>query len=82
MIQKTICMLASAAFFLSACSPAKQAAVATPTGVAPMPGCQVSSLLPQVNPAMTTAIPPLGADDHVQGSPQAKVTILEYGDFQ
>jgi protein-disulfide isomerase len=28
------------------------------------------------------AIPPVGARDHVRGSPEAPVTLVEYGDFQ
>jgi hypothetical protein len=79
---KTIRILASAALFLAACSPAKLAAVPTPTAGPPMPGCQVSGLLPDTNPTMTASVPPIRTDDHILGNQAAKVTILEYGDFQ
>jgi protein-disulfide isomerase len=31
---------------------------------------------------MSALTPPIGADDHVDGTPDAQITLVEYGDFQ
>jgi hypothetical protein len=81
-MRKAILILASVVLFLSACRPAGPAPLPTPTSGPPMAGCQVAGLVPDLNPTMTAAIPPIGPDDHLLGNPQAKITLLEYGDFQ
>src|SRR5262249_2443496 len=35
-----------------------------------------------MNDSFTTLTPPVSKRDHVQGSPSAPVTLVEYGDFQ
>ncbi len=53
-------------------------AVPTPT-VTPLPnGCQTVSLLPEPDPAF----PDVAKSDWVKGPASAKITILEFSDFQ
>lgn len=48
----------------------------------PPAGCTVVSLQPTPNPTEAAVFPPVSESDWVQGSPDAKVTIIEYSEFQ
>jgi hypothetical protein len=61
-------------------------APATSTTTAPaassQAGCTVVSLLPTQGPTQASLFPPVSDQDWVQGPESAKVTIIEYSDFQ
>ncbi len=40
--------------------------------------CNVVGMLPDPNPSL----PPVSNSEHVQGNPDARITILEYSDYQ
>ena len=51
-----------------------------PTG--PEAGCTVVSRRPTPGPTQQSIFPPVGEDDWAKGPADAKVTIIEYSDFQ
>ena len=79
MFRKLLPVLVVAAVFLAACQPA---AAPTKAGGPPMDGCKVVSLVPTPNPTIQALIPAVSATDHINGARDAKVTIVEYSDFQ
>jgi protein-disulfide isomerase len=48
----------------------------------PDSGCTVVTQKPTPGPTPETIYPPITADDHTKGPADAKVTIIEYSDFQ
>jgi hypothetical protein len=69
-----------AVMILSACAPAPVLTKSN-TGGPPMSGCQVVNLIPTPAPTFTSSLPPVGADDHILGAKDARVTIIEYSDY-
>ena len=49
---------------------------------APDSGCTVIARQPTPGPTQASLFPPVTEDDHVKGPDTAKVTIIEYSDFQ
>ena len=49
---------------------------------APDSGCTVIARQPTPGPTQASLFPPVTKDDHVKGPETAKVTIIEYSDFQ
>lgn len=41
-----------------------------------------SSATPNTTPFVATTVPPIASTDWTQGNPNAKVTLIEYGDFE
>jgi hypothetical protein len=80
MIRKFVPLLLAAAFALSACQP-KSGPAAIPDGP-PMEGCQVVDSIPQPDPTIQALIPAVDENDHVLGKNEAKVTFIEYSDYQ
>ncbi len=79
MMKRVILALAALSFLLAACQPG----AAAPTAAAkPMDNCSVVSLLPTPDPTLVSLIPAVQKDDHVLGKETAKVTFIEYSDFQ
>jgi len=88
---KNALMLVTALAMLAACAPAP-----TPTATLPPPSATLPPSLPQrtptAAPAATQALPPtpsgeslfpkVTADDWQLGPANARITILEYGDYQ
>lgn len=71
---------------LSACS-AQSTEVARPDSVAEpiqldIPTCSSVSVSPPVDPTLQALVPPVSEEDLTTGNPEAKITILEYSDFQ
>ncbi len=48
----------------------------------PNSGCTVASRQPTPGPTQESIFPPVGESDWVKGPADAKVTIIEYSDFQ
>jgi protein-disulfide isomerase len=44
--------------------------------------CNVVSLLPPIDPTQAAVFPPVSEDEWTQGAEDARVTIVEYADFQ
>ena len=44
--------------------------------------CNVVSLLPPIDPTQAAVFPPVSDEDRTQGVEDARVTIVEYSDFQ
>jgi hypothetical protein len=80
MIRKVVPILLLAAFALSACQP-KGNTAAIPDGP-PMEGCQVVNTIPQPDPTIQALIPAVTENDNVLGKNEAKVTFIEYSDYQ
>lgn len=55
---------------------------AAPAASAAEPGCTVVSRQPTPNPTQESLLPPAGEEDWSKGPPDAKVTIIDYSDFQ
>ena len=81
MFRKLLPVLVLASILLAACQPAAAPSSNTASGT-PMQGCKVVDLVPTPNPTIQSIIPAVSATDHITGAPNAKVTILEYSDFQ
>lgn len=72
---------------LSACTPANPAAIVVPTlpkpqGNSTPPTCTTVARNPTPGPTETSLFPPVVDSDWVVGPATAKVTIVEYSDFQ
>jgi hypothetical protein len=70
------------AVLLAACSsqntPGKKQQVSGP----PMDGCKVVDVIPQPDPTLAAMIPAVTEKDHILGAKEAKVTFIEYSDYQ
>ncbi|MEN4013701.1 MAG: peptidylprolyl isomerase [Chloroflexota bacterium] len=79
-------MLLVVALLLAACAPAEPAAEPTPTRRAvpegPPMACTLFSLFPDPRDPASVNLPPISADDWSRGPDNARLTILEYSDFQ
>lgn len=53
-----------------------------PTGTQAEANCTVVSMQPTPNPTEQSLVPPVSDTDWVKGAKNAKVTIIEYSDFQ
>jgi hypothetical protein len=64
--------------------PAPTVALTVPTQAALLPasGCTVITLKPTPGPTAESIFPPVTDGDWVKGPASAKVTIIEYSDFQ
>ncbi len=64
--------------------PAPTVVLTVPTQGALLPdsGCTVISQKPTPGPTAESIFPPVSSTDWVKGPPGAKVTIIEYSDFQ
>jgi protein-disulfide isomerase len=64
--------------------PAPTAGLTIPSGTALLPdsGCTVVTKKPTPGATPETIYPPITDADHVKGPADAKVTIIEYSDFQ
>jgi hypothetical protein len=56
--------------------------VPTQSAFLPDPGCTVITRQPTPGPTEESIYPPVSESDHVKGPDNAKVTIIEYSDFQ
>ena len=66
-------------------APAATTALEVPASSAlnqPQSGCTVVAKRPTPGPTQASLFPPVTEDDHVRGPDTAKVTIIEYSDFQ
>ena len=81
MMKRIVPLLLAAVFALSACQPKSGAVVEIPDGP-PMEGCQVINSVPQPDPTIQALIPAVTENDNVLGKNEAKVTFIEYSDFQ
>ena len=68
----------------TAVRPAPTVILSVPTGSAFLPesGCTVVTKKPTPGPTGESIYPPIGDADHFKGPASAKVTIIEYSDFQ
>jgi protein-disulfide isomerase len=75
-----------AALLLSACQPAQTSTLGEtgePTETSqPMPGCRVTGSQLEPNPTLVALFPAVSEKDWVIGPSDARVTILEFSDFQ
>mgnify|MGYP000358993877 CR=1 FL=1 len=64
--------------------PAPTVVLTVPTQSAFLPdsGCTVISKKPTPGPTAESIFPPVSESDHAKGPASAKVTIIEYSDFQ
>jgi hypothetical protein len=64
--------------------PAPTAILTVPTQSAILPdsGCTVITMKPTPGPTAESIYPPVSDTDHVKGPASAKVTMIEYSDFQ
>ena len=64
--------------------PAPTTVVTVPaqTSLLPDSGCTVVTKKPTPGPTAETIYPPITSSDWIKGSDSAKVTIIEYSDFQ
>ena len=81
MLKKLLPVLVLAAILMAACQPAAAPTSSQVSGT-PMEGCKVVDLAPTPNPTIQSLIPAVTATDHITGAKDAKVTIVEYSDFQ
>ncbi len=56
--------------------------IPTQAAVGPVAGCTVVTEKPTPGPTPVSIFPPVSASDWVKGPATARVTIIEYGDFQ
>jgi len=56
--------------------------VPTLSALLPDSGCTVISKKPTPGPTAESIFPPVSESDHAKGPASAKVTIIEYSDFQ
>ncbi|OGN98952.1 MAG: hypothetical protein A2Z71_00740 [Chloroflexi bacterium RBG_13_50_21] len=56
--------------------------IPTQSAFLPDPGCTVITRKPTPGPTEESIYPPVSESDHVKGPDNAKVTIIEYSDFQ
>jgi len=85
MKSKILIMLVLAALLLSACQPAQTSTPSEASEAAsgePMNGCRVTGSQLQPNPTLVALFPAVSEEDWVIGPSDARVTILEYSDFQ
>jgi protein-disulfide isomerase len=68
----------------TAARPAPTVVLTVPTEAALLPdsGCTVITKKPTPGPTAESIYPPVSETDHVKGPASAKVTIIEYSDFQ
>jgi len=57
-------------------------ALPTESSVSIIPDCTVKTLSPTPGPTEESIFPPVTNSDWTKGSADARVTIIEYGDFQ
>ncbi len=62
--------------------PATETSPAATAPVEPVADCEPYNLLDDILAPATDALPPITEGDHVLGPEDAKLTILEYSDFQ
>ena len=79
---KLIPALLLGAVLLAACSPSAAPTQKQQVSGPPMEGCQVVDVVPQPNPTIEALVPAVSDQDHILGSKEAKVTFLEYSDYQ
>lgn len=74
----------SASTATTVAKPAPTVVLTVPTQSAflPDPGCTVITREPTPGPTEESIYPQVGESDHVKGPNNAKVTIIEYSDFQ
>lgn len=82
MRSKLLPLFIMGAFLLAACTGPKPTASTVDLSGPPMDHCTVKQLVPDPNPTIEAMLPPISDSDHVMGSKQAKVTIIEYSDYQ
>ncbi len=79
-------MLLIVALLLAACAPAAPAAEPTPTRKAlpegPPMACTLFSIFPDPRDPASVKLPPISADDWSRGAAKARLTLVEYSDFQ
>lgn len=79
-------MLLIVALLLAACAPAAPAAEPTPTRKAlpegPPMACTLFSIFPDPRDPASVKLPPISADDWSRGAANARLTLVEYSDFQ
>ena len=80
MLKRYLPILLFAAMLLASCRPAPASTVTVSNS--PMDGCKVVDLVPKPNPTIAALIPAVSADDHILGAKDARVTLVEYSDFQ
>ncbi len=79
---KVLTALLLGAVLLAACSPNAAPTQKQKVSGPPMEGCLVVDVVPKPNPTIEALIPAVTEKDHIQGSKEAKVTFLEYSDYQ
>lgn len=70
------------AVLLAACSPNAAEAPRQKVSGPPMEGCQVVNAVPKPDPTLEALIPPVSEGDHIEGNKAARVTFIEYSDYQ
>lgn len=75
------------ALLLAACSQQSAAPGATPSSQAVQPSagavdCTVTGFLPTPVPGQSSIIPPVSEQDWSEGPANARMTLVEYSDFQ
>jgi cyclophilin family peptidyl-prolyl cis-trans isomerase/protein-disulfide isomerase len=80
MLKKVLPFLIFLTMTLAACKPSSATAPVMPAGPA-MEGCKVAALLPTPDPTLLKTIPAAVDTEHIRGSKDAKITIIEYSDF-
>lgn len=83
---KNVLWFSILALILGACAPATPAPTATPTSApttaAPPTECRVVDLFPSPKNPADLKLPAISNNDYHRGAERARVTILEYSDFQ